>query len=149
MWRGSGAAWALRARAVQAAMAQPSAIRSGFMIAQFSGHIGCGKKKQPGSVVHFPDLHGTAATGRCESFAVRAESAKVSFLVAKTKSGDELRLTVPKSAVKTEGNESYVWRIRDGAAKRVTIVRGGSSHNTSSALYQNAPAVPHGSFAKL
>src|SRR5262245_40709813 len=50
-------------------------------------------------------------------------SAKVSFLVPKTKKGDEPRLTVPKSAIHTEGTESYVWVVRDGMAKRTTIVR--------------------------
>ena len=51
-------------------------------------------------------------------------SAKVSFLVPKMKNGDEPRLTVPKSAIHTEGTESYVWIVRDGMAKRATIVRG-------------------------
>src|SRR6266436_927178 len=51
-------------------------------------------------------------------------SVKVSFLVPKMKNGDEPRLTVPKSAIHTEGSESYVWIVRDGMAKRATIVRG-------------------------
>src|SRR5215813_431638 len=51
-------------------------------------------------------------------------SAKVSFLVPKMKNGDEPRFTVPKSAIRTEGTESYVWVVRDGMAKRATIVRG-------------------------
>src|SRR5215472_16280933 len=51
-------------------------------------------------------------------------SAKVSFLVPKMKDGDEPRLTVPKSAIHTEGTESYVWIVRDGLAKRAPIVRG-------------------------
>jgi hypothetical protein len=51
-------------------------------------------------------------------------SAKVSFLVPKMKNGDEPRLTVPKSAIHIEGTESYVWTVRDGMAKRATIVRG-------------------------
>src|SRR6266403_2342297 len=51
-------------------------------------------------------------------------SAKVSFLVPKMKNADEPRLTVPKSAIHTEGTESYVWIVRDGMAKRATIVRG-------------------------
>ncbi len=51
-------------------------------------------------------------------------SAKVSFLVAKNEAGKEPRLAVPKGAVKTEGNESYVWTVREGTARRVTIVRG-------------------------
>ena len=51
-------------------------------------------------------------------------SAKVSFLVPKMKNGDEPRLTVPKSAIHTEGTESYAWIVRDGMAKRATIVRG-------------------------
>src|SRR5438128_1427805 len=51
-------------------------------------------------------------------------STKVSFLVPKMKNGDVPRLTVPKSAIHTEGTESYVWIVRDGMAKRATIVRG-------------------------
>jgi len=51
-------------------------------------------------------------------------SAKVSFLVPKMKNGDEVRLTVSRSAIHTEGTESYVWIVRDGMAKRATIVRG-------------------------
>ncbi len=51
-------------------------------------------------------------------------SAKVSFLVPKMKNGDEPRLTVPKSAIHTEGTESYVWIVRDGMAKRAAIARG-------------------------
>src|SRR6516225_3752282 len=51
-------------------------------------------------------------------------SAKVSFLVPKMKNADEPRLTVPKSAIHIEGTESYVLTVRDGLAKRATIVRG-------------------------
>ena len=51
-------------------------------------------------------------------------SAKVSFLAPKMKNGDEPRLTVPRSAIHTEGAESYVWIVRDGMAKQATIVRG-------------------------
>src|SRR5712692_6414480 len=51
-------------------------------------------------------------------------SAKVSFLVPKMKNGDEPRLTVSKSVIHTEGTESYIWIVRDGMAKRATIVRG-------------------------
>src|SRR6516162_7608083 len=51
-------------------------------------------------------------------------SAKVSFLVPKMKNGDEVRLTVSRSAIHTEGTESYVWIVRDGIVQRVGIVRG-------------------------
>src|SRR5438445_9334560 len=51
-------------------------------------------------------------------------SAKVSFLEEKMKNGDEPRLIVPKGAIKTDGTDSYVWIVRDGMAKRATIVRG-------------------------
>ncbi len=49
---------------------------------------------------------------------------KVSFLAQKMKNGDEPRLIVPKGAIKTDGTDSYVWIVRDGMAKRATIVRG-------------------------
>src|SRR6266850_2265355 len=48
---------------------------------------------------------------------------KVSFLAQKMKNG-EPRLIVPKGAIKTDGTDSYVWIVRDGMAKRATIVRG-------------------------
>src|SRR6266403_251346 len=51
-------------------------------------------------------------------------SVKVSFLAQKMKNGDEPRLIVPKGAIKTDGTDSYVWIVRDGMAKRATIVRG-------------------------
>src|SRR5882672_507890 len=51
-------------------------------------------------------------------------SAKVSFLEPEMKIGDEPRLTVPKGAIHTKGTESYIWIVRDGMAKRATIVRG-------------------------
>src|SRR6516162_2319077 len=51
-------------------------------------------------------------------------SAKVSFLVPKMKNGDEVRLTVSRSAIHTEGTESYVWIVRDGIVRRVSVVCG-------------------------
>jgi RND family efflux transporter MFP subunit len=51
-------------------------------------------------------------------------SVKVSFLESKPAANETPGMTVPKSAVKTEGAESFVWTLRDGAARRVPIVRG-------------------------
>jgi RND family efflux transporter MFP subunit len=51
-------------------------------------------------------------------------SVKVSFLEGKPTMSDEPKLTVPKSVVKTEGGESFVWVVRDGAAQRISVVRG-------------------------
>jgi RND family efflux transporter MFP subunit len=51
-------------------------------------------------------------------------SAKVSFLES-TRSGIiKPAITVPPSAVKTDGDESYVWSIRDGVAHKVSVVCG-------------------------
>src|SRR5260221_595632 len=51
-------------------------------------------------------------------------SVKVSFLESKITTTRNPKITVPKSAVKTEGAESYVWTVCAGAVRRVPIVRG-------------------------
>src|SRR5882724_7617094 len=50
--------------------------------------------------------------------------AKVSFLENQPAATQQPRITVPKGAIKTHGTDSYVWIVRDGMAKRATIVRG-------------------------
>src|SRR6267142_4865608 len=49
---------------------------------------------------------------------------KVSFLENQPAATQQPRITVPKGAIKTDGTDSYVWIVRDGMAKRATIVRG-------------------------
>ena len=51
-------------------------------------------------------------------------SVKVSFLENKPAATEAPSLTISKSAVKTDGAESYVWAVRDGMVRRVPIVRG-------------------------
>jgi RND family efflux transporter MFP subunit len=51
-------------------------------------------------------------------------SVKVSFLQNQTASMQEPRIRVPKSAVRIEEGETYVWTVREGIAQRVGIVRG-------------------------
>jgi len=51
-------------------------------------------------------------------------SVKVSFLESKPAANEAPGMTVPKSAIKTEGMESFVWALREGAVRRVPIVRG-------------------------
>jgi membrane fusion protein (multidrug efflux system) len=51
-------------------------------------------------------------------------SVKVSFLANHAANADEPRLIVPKSSVKVDGEESYVWMVRNGVASRAAIVRG-------------------------
>jgi RND family efflux transporter MFP subunit len=51
-------------------------------------------------------------------------SVKVSFLPGRTTHADRPRLTIPKGAVKMDGKAAYVWTVRDGVAKRASVVRG-------------------------
>ncbi len=51
-------------------------------------------------------------------------SVKVSFLVARKSSTDAARLTVPKSAIKTDGSKSFVWTVNDSIVRRVPVVLG-------------------------
>jgi RND family efflux transporter MFP subunit len=48
-------------------------------------------------------------------------SVKVSFLEAVPTGTETQGVTVPKSAIRTEGNESYVWTVHDGTVRRVGI----------------------------
>ena len=56
-------------------------------------------------------------------------SVKVSFLENGTATNEEPSLTIPKNALRTEGNESYVWTVRDGVARRVVVLRGREIEN--------------------
>src|SRR6266481_1637914 len=51
-------------------------------------------------------------------------SVKVSFLEDQPQATQQLRITVPKGAVRIEGGETYVWTVREGIVQRVGIVRG-------------------------
>jgi RND family efflux transporter MFP subunit len=51
-------------------------------------------------------------------------SAKVSFLENAGQRNVESMVTVPQSAVKVDGSESYVWAVRDGVAHKVVVVCG-------------------------
>ncbi len=51
--------------------------------------------------------------------------AKVSFLAAKAKNDSHPQIVVPKSALKLDGANNYVWTVRDGVAKRTDITCGG------------------------
>jgi RND family efflux transporter MFP subunit len=48
-------------------------------------------------------------------------SVKVSFLEAAPTGTQTQGVTVPKRAIRTEGNESYVWTVHDGTVRRVGI----------------------------
>jgi RND family efflux transporter MFP subunit len=52
-------------------------------------------------------------------------SARVNFLDSAVSSDHQPALTVPKKAVVTDGQASYVWTVRDGKAERTAIKRGG------------------------
>ena len=51
-------------------------------------------------------------------------SAKVSFLENAGQRNVESMVTIPQSAVKVDGSESYVWTVRDGLAHKVAVVCG-------------------------
>ena len=51
-------------------------------------------------------------------------SVKVSFLQSQRPATQQPLITVPKSAVRFEEGETYVWRVREGIVQRVGIVRG-------------------------
>jgi RND family efflux transporter MFP subunit len=51
-------------------------------------------------------------------------SAKVSFLENAGQRNVESMATIPQSAVKVDGSESYVWTVRDGLAHKVGVVCG-------------------------
>jgi RND family efflux transporter MFP subunit len=51
-------------------------------------------------------------------------SVKVSFLENQPQATQQLRITVPKGAVRSEEGETYVWTVREGIVQRVGIVRG-------------------------
>ena len=46
---------------------------------------------------------------------------KVSFLENLPAATQQPRIVVPKGAVRTEGNESYLWTVHDGTVRRVGI----------------------------
>ena len=51
-------------------------------------------------------------------------SAKVSFLESARAGIVKPVITVPQSAVKADGNENYVWTIREGAAHKASVICG-------------------------
>src|SRR5437773_1054167 len=51
-------------------------------------------------------------------------SAKVSFLENQPAATQQLRITVPKGAVRIEEGKTYVWTVREGVVQRVGVVRG-------------------------
>ncbi len=56
-------------------------------------------------------------------------SVKANFLEKRITSTEEARLFVPAKAVLRDGNESYVWTVRSGVMKRISIVRGGETES--------------------
>jgi HlyD family secretion protein len=51
-------------------------------------------------------------------------SVKANFLEKRTVLKDRPRIFIPKKAILREGNDAFVWIVRDGTAKRVSIRRG-------------------------
>jgi len=51
-------------------------------------------------------------------------SVKVSFLEIRSPGKLEPVITVPKSAVRHDGGEAYVWTVREGIVRRVSVVCG-------------------------
>jgi RND family efflux transporter MFP subunit len=63
-------------------------------------------------------------------------SARVNFLDSAAASGKQPLLLVPKKAVITEGQASFVWTVRDGEARKVAVQRGGD--------FEGGVAIRHG-----
>ena len=51
-------------------------------------------------------------------------SVKANFLEKRAETKNEPRLIIPEKSVQREGSESYVWTVRSGTAKRVSILVG-------------------------
>ncbi|MBZ5492261.1 MAG: efflux RND transporter periplasmic adaptor subunit [Acidobacteriia bacterium] len=51
-------------------------------------------------------------------------SVKANFLEKRAVLKDRPRIFIPKKAILREGNDAFVWIVRDGTAKRVSILRG-------------------------
>lgn len=56
-------------------------------------------------------------------------SVKANFVERRVVRNDESRLFVPAKAILHEGGNSYVWTLRSGAAKRVSVMQGGENQN--------------------
>jgi HlyD family secretion protein len=56
-------------------------------------------------------------------------SVKANFFEKRATNTKEARLFVPAKAVLRDGNESYVWTVRSGVMKRISIVRGGETES--------------------
>src|SRR5215469_4289997 len=56
-------------------------------------------------------------------------SVKANFVERRVVRNDEARLLVPAKAILHEGGNSYVWMLRNGVAKRVSVMQGGENQN--------------------
>jgi RND family efflux transporter MFP subunit len=56
-------------------------------------------------------------------------SVKANFLEKRVAKKEQSRLVVPAKAIVHEGSESYVWALRDGTARRLSIVQGGETQS--------------------
>jgi HlyD family secretion protein len=59
---------------------------------------------------------------------IKAEmGVKVSFIEEAPAAAGAAMITVPKSAVRSSGGQSFVWELRQGTVHRVSVVRGGDT----------------------
>ncbi len=56
-------------------------------------------------------------------------SVKANFLEKRIAGKDRHQLVVPAKAVQREGNNSYLWAVRSGKAKRIPIIRGSETQD--------------------
>jgi hypothetical protein len=56
-------------------------------------------------------------------------SVKANFVERRVVRNDDSRLFVPAKAILHEGGNSFVWTLRNGVAKRVSIMQGGENQN--------------------
>jgi multidrug efflux pump subunit AcrA (membrane-fusion protein) len=54
---------------------------------------------------------------------------KADFLKKRISGKEQSHLIVPTKAIEHEGSESYVWTIRDGTARRVSVVKGSETQS--------------------
>jgi RND family efflux transporter MFP subunit len=56
-------------------------------------------------------------------------SVKANFLENRLATKEQTRLVIPVKSIQHEGSESYVWTVRDGTARRVSIAPGGKTES--------------------
>jgi RND family efflux transporter MFP subunit len=56
-------------------------------------------------------------------------SVKTNFLEKRAAAKEQTRLVIPANSIQHEGSESYVWTVRNGTARRISIAPGGETES--------------------